>query len=112
MDTQAIYKTARISPFKARLVVDQIRGLAVEQAANLLMFSRLKAAHLVKKALDSAIANAENNHGADVDVLKVSAAFVNEGPRLKRIRTRARGRADRITKRTCHIYVQVSDKSR
>ena len=112
MKTQAIYKTARISPFKARLVADQIRGLGVEQASNILTFSQLKAAQLVKKTLDSAIANAENNHGADVDGLKVSAVFVNEGAQLKRIRTRARGRADRIIKRTCHICVQVSDNAR
>lgn len=100
---------ARISAQKARLVVDQIRGKKVEEALNILAFSPKKAAVIIKKVLESAIANAENNDGADVDELKVSSAFVDEGMSLKRIRPRAKGRADRITKRTCHITVKVAE---
>ena len=102
-------KGARISAQKARLVADQVRGLPVEKALNLLEFSPKKAAHIVKKVLDSAIANAENNEGADVDELKVSGIFVDEGMAMKRIRPRAKGRADRILKRSCHITVKVAD---
>ncbi|MBQ0753203.1 MAG: 50S ribosomal protein L22 [Gammaproteobacteria bacterium] len=100
---------ARISAQKARLVVDQIRGQKVEDALNILAFSPKKAATIVKKVLESAIANAENNDGADVDELKVSSVFVDEGMSLKRIKPRAKGRADRITKRTCHITVKVAE---
>ncbi|MCG8437662.1 MAG: 50S ribosomal protein L22, partial [Pseudomonadales bacterium] len=100
---------ARISAQKARLVADQVRGLEVEKALNLLEFSPKKAAKIVKKVLESAIANAENNDGADVDELKVSTVFVDEGMTMKRIRPRAKGRADRILKRTCHITVKVSE---
>ena len=100
---------ARISAQKARLVVDQIRGKKVEDALNILAFSPKKAATIIKKVLESAIANAENNDGADVDELKVSSAFVDEGMSLKRIKPRAKGRADRITKRTCHITVKVAE---
>ena len=100
---------ARISAQKARLVVDQIRGKKVEDALNILAFSPKKAAKIIKKVLESAIANAENNDGADVDELKVSSAFVDEGMSLKRIKPRAKGRADRITKRTCHITVKVAE---
>lgn len=100
---------ASISAQKARLVADQIRGLEVEKALNLLTFSPKKAARVVKKVLESAIANAENNDGADVDELKVSTIFVDEGTSMKRIRPRAKGRADRILKRTCHITVKVSE---
>ncbi|MCG8439764.1 MAG: 50S ribosomal protein L22, partial [Pseudomonadales bacterium] len=100
---------ARISAQKARLVADQVRGLEVEKALNLLEFSPKKAAKIVKKVLESAIANAENNDGADVDELKVSTIFVDEGMTMKRIRPRAKGRADRILKRTCHITVKVSE---
>jgi large subunit ribosomal protein L22 len=109
METQAVLRHARISPQKARLVADQVRGLPVEKALNLLKFSNKKAADLIKKVLDSAIANAEHNDGADIDELKVSTIFVDEGPTLKRIKTRAKGRADRIFKRSCHITVKVSD---
>ena len=101
---------ARISAQKARLVVDQIRGKKVEEALNILAFSPKKAAKIVKKVLESAIANAENNDGADVDELKVSSVFVDEGMSLKRIKPRAKGRADRITKRTCHITVKVAER--
>ena len=109
MEVAAKLKGARISAQKARLVADQVRGMPVEQALNLLEFSNKKAAHIVKKVLDSAIANAENNEGADVDELKVSSIYVDEGMTMKRIRPRAKGRADRILKRSCHITVKVAD---
>ena len=109
METSAVLKHARISPFKARLVADQVRGMHVEKALDILKFSNKKAATLVKKLLNSAIANAENNDGADIDELKISAIFVDQGPTSKRVRPRARGRADRILKRTCHITVKVAD---
>ncbi len=109
MEVAAKLKHARISAQKARLVVDQIRGLPVDRASNILNFSTKKAAKMVKKVLDSAIANAEHNEGADVDELKVSKVYVDEGPTFKRIHARARGRAARILKRTCHITVMVSD---
>jgi large subunit ribosomal protein L22 len=109
MEVAARLKGARISAQKARLVADQVRGMPVEQALSLLEFSPKKAAHLVKKVLDSAIANAENNEGADVDELKVSSIYVDEGMTMKRLRPRAKGRADRILKRTCHITVKVAD---
>jgi len=109
MEVAARLKGARISAQKARLVADQVRGMSVETALNLLEFSPKKAAHIVKKVLDSAIANAENNEGADVDELKVSSIFVDEGMTMKRLRPRAKGRADRILKRSCHITVKVAD---
>lgn len=109
---QAIAKLshARISAQKGRLVADQIRGLPVEKALDVLTFSNKKAAVLIKKILDSAIANAENNEGADIDELRVSAVWVDEGPTMKRIRARAKGRAARILKRTSHITVTVADE--
>ena len=109
MEVAARLKGARISAQKARLVADQVRGKPVEEALNLLEFSNKKAAHIVKKVLDSAIANAENNEGADVDELKVSTVFDDEGMTMKRLRPRAKGRADRILKRSCHITVKVAD---
>ncbi len=109
MEVAARLKGARISAQKARLVADQVRGLPVEKALDLLEFSNKKAAQIVKKVLDSAIANAENNEGADVDELKVSTIFVDEGMTMKRLRPRAKGRADRILKRSCHITVKVAD---
>jgi len=109
MEVAARLKGARISAQKARLVADQVRGMPVEQALSMLEFSNKKAAHLVKKVLDSAIANAENNEGADVDELKVSSIYVDEGMTMKRLRPRAKGRADRILKRSCHITVKVAD---
>ena len=108
MEVAARLKGAQISAQKVRLVADQVRGLPVEQALSLLEFSPKKAAHIVKKVLDSAIANAENNEGADVDELKISSIFVDEGMTLKRIMPRAKGRADRILKRNCHITVKVA----
>jgi large subunit ribosomal protein L22 len=109
MEVAARLKGARISAQKARLVADQVRGMQVEEALNLLEFSNKKAAQIVKKILDSAIANAENNEGADVDELKVSSIYVDEGMTMKRLRPRAKGRADRILKRSCHITVKVAD---
>ena len=109
MEVAARLTGAQISAQKVRLVADQVRGLRVEEALNVLEFSPKKAAHLVKKLLDSAIANAENNEGADVDELKVSSIFVDEGMTMKRLRPRAKGRADRILKRSCHITIKVAD---
>jgi large subunit ribosomal protein L22 len=102
MEVAAKLSGARISAQKARLVADQIRGMKVGEALNLLAFSSKKAAATIKKVLESAVANAEHNEGADVDDLKVSTVFVNEGRSLKRIMPRAKGRADRIVKRSCH----------
>jgi len=109
MQAEARIKHARISAQKARLVADQIRGLQVEQAVNLLSFSPKKGARILKKLLESAIANAEHNEGADVDELKVAGVQVDEGPTMKRIRARAKGRASRIFKRTSHISVTVAE---
>ena len=109
METQAKHTQANISAQKTRLVADQVRGMPVESALNLLTFSKKKAAVLVKKVLESAIANAEHNDGADIDELIVSTIYVDEGPTLKRLKARAKGRADRIFKRTCNITVKVSD---
>ncbi len=110
MEVAAKMRGVNISAQKARLVADQIRGQSVEEALDLLAFSKKKGADLIKKVLESAIANAEHNEGADVDELKVSTIFVDEGTTLKRIRPRAKGRADRILKRTCHITVKVADE--
>ena len=109
MEVAAKLRAARISAQKARLVADQVRGKPVGEALNVLDFSNKKAAAIVRKVLNSAIANAENNEGADIDELKVSEIFVNEGMTMKRIRPRAKGRADRIFKRSSHITVTVSD---
>jgi len=110
MEVAAKLKFARISPQKCRLIADQIRGLPVERALQTLTFSPKKASNIVKKVLESAIANAEHNEGADIDELKVSRVFVDQGPTLKRWRARAKGRANRILKRTSHITVMVGDK--
>lgn len=109
-EVAAILRGARLSAQKARLVADQIRGKRVEEALDVLAFSTKKGAFLIKKVLESAIANAEHNEGADVDELKVSTIFVDEAVTLKRIKPRAKGRADRISKRSCHITVKVADK--
>ncbi|MCG5517107.1 MULTISPECIES: 50S ribosomal protein L22 [Ectothiorhodospira] len=108
METVAVLRFARISPQKCRLVADQVRGLPVERALQVLSFSPKKSAQLVRKILESAIANAEHNDGADVDELRVSRICVDQGPVLKRIQARAKGRANRINKRTSHITVAVS----
>jgi large subunit ribosomal protein L22 len=109
MEVSAKLKNARLSPQKGRLVADQIRGKSVEQALQTLSFSTKKAAQIMKKVLESAIANAENNEGADIDELTVKTVFVDEGRTLKRIQARAKGRANRILKRSSHITVTVSD---
>ncbi len=109
MEVSAKLRGAPISAQKARLVADQVRGCNVDEAITLLEFSPKKAAHLIRKLLDSAIANAENNEGADVDELTISSVFVDEGRTMKRLRPRAKGRADRIFKRSCHITLQISD---
>jgi len=109
-EVAAVLRGARLSAQKARLVADQIRGKQVDEALNVLAFSGKKGADIMKKVLESAIANAEHNNGADVDELKVSTVFVDEGMTMKRIRPRAKGRADRIFKRSCHITVKVSEK--
>jgi len=109
MQAEASIKHARISAQKARLVADQIRGLQVEQAVNLLVFSPKKGAKIIKKVLESAIANAEHNEDADADELKVMRVQVNEGPVMKRIRARAKGRAGRVFKRTSHISVTLAE---
>ena len=112
MEAKAILRSARISAQKARLVADQVRGLSAERAVNLLKFSDKKAASLIRKVVESAIANAENNQGADVDELKVTTIMVDEGPTLKRFMARAKGRGTRILKRTSHITVVVSDEKK
>lgn len=109
MQAVAILKQARISPQKARLVADQVRNLPVDRALQVLTFSNKKAAQLIKGVLESAIANAEHNEGADIDELKVSAICVDCGPVLKRMHARAKGRGNRIVKRTSHITVTVAE---
>ncbi|SNY60980.1 LSU ribosomal protein L22P [Arsukibacterium tuosuense] len=109
MQALAKHKFARSSAQKTRLVADQVRGMSVDKALNVLTYSPKKAAELVKKVLLSAIANAEHNEGADIDTLKVKTIFIDEGPSMKRIKPRAKGRADRIVKRTSHITVVVAD---
>ena len=107
MEAKAILRSARISPQKARLVAAQVRGLPVARAADLLQFSDKKAAAMIRKVLWSAISNAENNLGADIDELKITSIMVDEGPVLKRFMARAKGRGTRILKRTSHISVVV-----
>ena len=109
MEVLAKLSNAPLSAQKARLVADQIRGLKVEEAFNVLKFSTKKAAAIMKKVLESAVANAEHNESADIDELKVSTVFVDEAPTLKRFRARAKGRANHILKRTCHITVKVAE---
>jgi large subunit ribosomal protein L22 len=109
MEVKAKLRNAPLSAQKCRLVADQIRGKNVENALQILTFSPKKASFIVKKVLESAIANAEHNEGADIDELKVSRIFVDEGPTYKRMRARAKGRGVRILKRHSHITVMVSD---
>ena len=109
MEAKAILRSARISAQKVRLVADQVRGQTAEKAVNLLKFSDKKAADIIRKVLESAIANAENNQGADIDELKITTIMVDEGPTLKRFMARAKGRGTRILKRTSHITVVVGD---
>jgi|TARA_B110000977_G_C10993561_1_gene460904 large subunit ribosomal protein L22 len=109
MQISAKHRHAKISAQKCRLVADQIRGLAVDKALTTLNFSNKKAAELIRKVLESAIANAEHNDGADIDELKIASIFVDQGPSAKRMRARAKGRGNRILKRTSHITVTVAD---
>ena len=109
MQPQAIVRGVRLSVDKGRLVADLIRGKKVDQARNILKFTPKKAAGIVLKALDSAIANAEHNDGADIDELKVKSIYVEQGTTLKRFAARAKGRGNRISKPTCHIYVTVGN---
>lgn len=109
MEVAAKLRFARVSAQKARLLADQVRGLPIERALQVLAFSPKKAAGIVRKVVDSAIANAEHNEGADIDELRIARITVDEGPSMKRIEARAKGRANRIVKRTSHITVVVSD---
>ena len=109
MQVSAILRGTRLSSQKARLVADMVRGTPVDQALNILAFSPQKAAFTIKKVLESAIANAEHNEGADIDELNVKTIFVDQGPSLKRFTARAKGRGNRIVKPTCHITVTVGD---
>ena len=109
METNAVLKGVRLSSQKGRLVADLIRGKNVEDALNILSFSPKKGATVIKKVLESAIANAEHNNGADIDELFIKTIYVDKGIILKRIRARAKGRAGKITKPTCHIKVTVGN---
>jgi large subunit ribosomal protein L22 len=109
MEISAKLKNAPLSAQKARSVGDQIRGLPVEKALSTLTFSTKKAAAIIKKILESAIANAEHNDSADIDELRVTTVFVNEGRTMKRFKARAKGRANHILKRTCHITIKVAE---
>ncbi len=109
MQTSAVLRGVRLSEQKGRLVADQIRGLRVDSALNLLAFSPKKGAVIIKKVLESAIANAEHNDGADIDDLKVSSICIDRGLKMKRLSPRAKGRGNRITKPTCHISITVGD---
>ena len=110
METTAKLRGVRLSAQKGRLVADQIRGLPVDRALNVLTFSPQKAAGIIRKVLESAIANAEHNDGADVDELRVKRILVERGTFMRRFRASAKGRASRIMKPTCHIFVTVGNK--
>lgn len=110
MEARAVARYVRIAPRKVRLVVDQIRGKDIAEARTILAFSERSAAETVAKVLNSAVANAENNHGMRADNLVVATAFVDEGPTMKRIRPRAKGSASRINKRTSHITIIVAPR--
>ena len=109
METRASLRGARLSAQKGRLVADLIRGKSVENALNILQFSPKRGAVIIRKVLESAIANAEHNDGADIDTLKVKTIFVERGTFLKRFQARAKGRGNRVLKHTCHIYITVGD---
>jgi large subunit ribosomal protein L22 len=109
METTASIRGARLSAQKGRLVADLVRGKPVDKALNILAFTQKKAAGVIKKALESAIANAEHNDGADIDELRVTKIFVEQGPTQRRFSARAKGRGTRINKKTCHVYVAVGD---
>ena len=110
MQTSAVLRGVRLSEQKGRLVANQIRGLPVDRALNLLAFSTKKGAVIIRKLLESAIANAEHNDGADIDELKVSTIYIDRGPSMMRTSARAKGRGNRIIKPTCHIFLTVDDK--
>ena len=112
MEVSATLKYTRASVQECRLVCDQIRGMPVDKALDTLRFSNKKAAMIIKKVLDSAIANAEHNQGADIDELKISKVFTDQGSTYKRMHARAKGRGCRILKPTCHITVMVSDEEK
>ena len=112
METRAILYGVRLSAQKGRLVADLIRGLPVEKALNVLAFSPKKGARIIKKVLESAIANAEHNDGADIDELKVKRIFVEQGMPMKRFHARAKGRGNRVLKHSCHIFVTVGDEEK
>ena len=109
METKASLRGARISAQKGRLVADLIRGKPVDQAMNVLAYTPKKGAGIMKKLLESAIANAEHNDGADIDTLKVKTVYVERGMFLKRFQARAKGRGNRVLKHTCHIFITVGD---
>jgi len=109
METRAVLRGVRLSAQKGRLVADLIRGMPIDKAMNTLAFSPKKGAAIIKKVLESAIANAEHNDGADIDTLKVKSIHVERGAFLKRFQARAKGRGNRVLKHTCHIYVTVGD---
>jgi large subunit ribosomal protein L22 len=109
METKSIVRGVRLSVDKGRLVADLVRGKKVDQAINILTFTQKKAAGIIRKAVESAIANAEHNDGADIDELKITSIHVEQGATLKRFSARAKGRGNRISKPTCHIYVTVGN---
>ena len=109
METRSIVRGVRLSADKGRLVADLVRGKKVDQALNILTFTQKRAAGIIKKCLESAIANAEHNDGADIDALKVKTIHVERGTFLKRFQARAKGRGNRVLKHTCHIYITVGD---
>ena len=109
METRATLRGVRLSVDKGRLVADLIRGKKVDQALNILQFTQKKAAVIIKKVLESAIANAEHNDGADIDELKITSIFVEQGASLRRFTARAKGRGTQIRKPTCHVYVTVGN---
>ena len=112
MDTRAYLKGTRLSPQKAALVANQIRGKRVDQAMDFLIYDKQKGSSVIKKLLESAIANAENNSNLDIDKLSIKSIIVNQGMRLKRMKPRARGRADRIIKPTCHIEIILTEEAK
>ena len=109
METRSIVRGVRLSADKGRLVADMIRGKKVDQAINILTFTQKKAAGIIKKVVESAVANAEHNDGADIDELRVKTIYVEQGTTLKRFTARAKGRGNRISKPTCHVYVTVGN---
>ena len=109
METRSIVRGVRLSADKGRLVADLVRGKKVDQALNILTFTPKRAAGIIKKAVESAVANAEHNDGADIDELKITSIYVEQGATLKRFSARAKGRGNRISKGTCHVFVTVGN---